>query len=145
MAFVLLGSTMGNHFSHNISGVIGRDDRATRAFVDGQPCILAPERILLDVRFSLSMRLCAIWVWGQSINWVFRVEDIQGRLGLTRRMWRTLAEEMKASGFMEQSKEPDLAGGVIPVHRLVFNFTIFNDAGPYPQGDPSREGPKTAT
>ena len=134
---------MSNRFPKNRSAVLGRGDFRTRDFVNGHPCIFVPEAILLDTRFSMKMRLLAAWAWGQSINWVFRVEDIRTRLAMTRAEWRTLSVEMKSAGFMQQSKEPDPQGGVLPVHTLLFNFTIFETNQSYPQGSHSREGSKT--
>ncbi len=90
------------------------------------------------------MRALAAWAWGQSLSWVFRVEDIQARHGMTRGQWRTLAREMTACGFMVQRKELDDDG--FPVWCLAFNFTVFQG---YQHDDHSgarvREWSKTTT
>lgn len=114
------------NFEKNSSEVHGRTAVSTRIFLDGEPGTFAPDRILSDGRFSLGMRALAVWVWGQSLSWVFRVEDIQERLGITRGQWRTLSKEMTHAGFMAQRQEGvGHAGGGIPTHCLVFYFTIF--------------------
>lgn len=135
------------NFPKNSSIVVGRTDHFTRMFNGGESCTIVPERILLDGRYSPGMRFFAAWAWGQSISWVFRVEDIQTRLGLTRGQWRTLAKEMTDAGFMQQFKEP--VDGSVPVHSIHLNFTIFEITQPCPQdshsGAPAREGSKTTT
>lgn len=111
------------NFPKNSSVVVGKADHNTRGFNNGEPCVYIPERILLDKRYSLAMRALAGWVWGQSVSWVFKVEDIQSRLGLTRGQWRTLVKEMTDTGFVSQLR--DQVDGGVPIHVLQFNFTIF--------------------
>lgn len=134
-------------FPKNSSVVLGRTDHSTHGYHGGELCVRAPERILLDKRFSLGMRALACWIWGQSLSWVFRVEDIQARLGITRAAWRTLAREMADAGFMRQDREP--VPGSVPIHTITFNFSIFEGKQGSPQASHSgvrtREGRKTTT
>lgn len=95
----------------------------TRMILDGVPYILVPEHFLLDHRFSLDSRALVTWAWGQSLNWLFRVEDIQERLGITRGKWRTLSSELTKCGFLSRSSEP--VPGSVPIHNFRLNFLVF--------------------
>lgn len=124
-------------FPKNSSEVFGRAVMNTRPIISGERHILVPEDFLLDQRFSLGMRAFATWAWGQSITWVFRVEDIQMRLGITRSQWRTLAKEMVKSGFLIQTSES--VPGSVPIHNLRFNFLALNGTQSSSNIRPSRE------
>jgi len=78
-----------------------------------------------------------MWAWGQAISYVFTVGGSRAALGLTERAWRTLAVEMRAAGFLLQTKE-SIPGGGVPVHTLQLNFSIFQGGESSPQGVTSR-------
>lgn len=117
-------SDMNNAFKHNQSAVLGRPTGTTRGRTGEDWGTIVPDRILLATEVSAGARLVAGWVWGQHEGWVFTVENIQKRLGLSRGQWRTIAEELTAKGFLHQTKIRLEDGG--HAHKIVFDFAVFH-------------------